>query len=63
MGFYVEGEGLYIHVYMCYKLCHKFDTNNHQKQSKVWNNETCTTKCKDVLAKHEVRYTRGSIRA
>ena len=52
MGFYVEGEGLYMYMYC--KLCRKFDTKNSQKQSKVWKIEACTTIHKDVLAKHDI---------
>ena len=39
VGLYFYGEGLYMYS----KLCHKFDVKNRQKQSKVWNNEACTT--------------------
>ena len=52
VGFYVEGEGMYMYVYC--KLCSRFDTKNRQKQSKVWSKEACTTIPKDVLVKHEV---------
>lgn len=45
--FYVVGEGMYC------TLCYKFNTRNHQNQSKVWNAEACTTLRKDVLASHK----------
>ena len=35
------------------KLCHKFDINNRQKQSKVWNKEACTIYYTEGKAKHE----------
>ena len=44
-GFCVEGVGLYMHC----NLCHKYDTKNRQKQSRVWNKEACTTIRKEKL--------------
>ena len=36
-------------LYMYCKFCHKFDTKNRRKQSKVWKKEACTAIRKDVL--------------
>ena len=53
VGFYVEGEGLYVYC----KLYCKFDTKYHQKQSKVWNKEGCTTVCNEKLNMRHPLYT------
>ena len=45
--FYVEDKGMYCELFQ------KFNTNNHQNQSKVWNVKPCTTFGMDILARHE----------
>ena len=53
VGFYFEEEGLCVYS----KLCHRFDTKNRQKQTKVWNKEACIIYHTQGKAKHEASVT------